>query len=116
MSKSSIIFVYLVFALMVSCVTTVKTLKKPPIIDLKAVTFEPASPSDEALISTQKHCPVGELLGSMGNPIKVTVGSSFVFLCCDGCIPYIKKNPEFLRYDGAIYSFANDNDITLFTE
>ena len=43
------------------------------------------SPSDRAAAEKQRVCPVsGDLLGSMGKPIKVIVKGQTVFLCCAG--------------------------------
>ena len=43
------------------------------------------SPSDRAAAEKQRVCPVsGDLLGSMGKPIKVIVKGQTVFLCCRG--------------------------------
>jgi YHS domain-containing protein len=53
------------------------------------------SAEDRALAEKQRICPVsGELLGSMGKPSKVTVKGRTVFLCCEGCEPKIKKDPD----------------------
>ena len=50
---------------------------------------------DEALIAAQKTCPVsGEELGSMGTPLKMTVGDKAVFLCCKGCVKAFNKDPQ----------------------
>ena len=35
-----------------------------------------------------------EPLGSMGKPLKVTVGDDAVLVCCKGCLNSVKKNPE----------------------
>lgn len=51
---------------------------------------------DQLRIAVQEICPVsGETLGSMGPPIKVTVGEAKeeVFLCCKGCLKG-QINPE----------------------
>lgn len=51
---------------------------------------------DQLRIAVQEICPVsGERLGSMGDPIKVTVGEAKeeVFLCCQGCLKG-RINPE----------------------
>ena len=54
-----------------------------------------ASSSDEELIAMQTVCPVtGKKLGSMGKPIKTTVGDETVFLCCAGCEEPLLKSPE----------------------
>ena len=48
---------------------------------------------DRELARAQKVCPVtGELLGSMGVPIKVTVDGRSLFICCEGCEEEVKKN------------------------
>lgn len=42
--------------------------------------------AEQLQIAVQKICPVtGEQLGTMGSPIRVQVGSQFVYLCCEGC-------------------------------
>lgn len=42
----------------------------------------------------QRTCPVsGELLGSMGKPIQVTVEGQDLFVCCDSCIETVKEDP-----------------------
>lgn len=41
---------------------------------------------DQALAKAQKKCPVSnELLGSMGAPVKLTIRTELVFLCCSSC-------------------------------
>jgi hypothetical protein len=56
------------------------------------------SPGDRALAEAQKTCPVtGELLGSMGIPIKVTVEGRDAFVCCEGCVDEVKNN--FAKYE-----------------
>ena len=56
------------------------------------------SPEDRALAEAQKTCPVtGELLGSMGAPIKVTVEGREAFVCCEGCVDELKNN--FAKYE-----------------
>lgn len=53
------------------------------------------SPADRDLAAKQKICPVtGQPLGSMGTPPRVVVGGQTVFLCCAGCEPELRKNPE----------------------
>jgi len=48
--------------------------------------FAKLSPEDQRLAQAQGRCPVTEdLLGSMGTPVKVTVGEEPVFLCCKAC-------------------------------
>jgi len=51
--------------------------------------------ADMALVMKQATCPVsGEELGSMGTPIKKTVGDEVVLLCCNGCSKEFDANPE----------------------
>ena len=48
-----------------------------------------------ALAKKQKTCPVSdELLGEHGKPVKISVKGQTVFLCCSGCEPAIKKDPD----------------------
>jgi hypothetical protein len=60
-------------------------------------TAEEQARHDQLRIAVQEICPVsGKKLGSMGHPVKVTVGESKeeVFLCCAGCAKG-KINPEY---------------------
>lgn len=51
--------------------------------------------SEQAAALEQKICPVSEEpIGSMGKPIKVSVESKDVFVCCEGCIDMVKEDPE----------------------
>lgn len=53
------------------------------------------SGEDRALAEKQKICPVsGELLGSMGAPVKADVKGQVVFLCCAGCEDPLQAEPE----------------------
>ena len=53
------------------------------------------SPEDAASAEKQHFCPVsGEMLGSMGAPIKVDVKGESVWICCDGCKQKILDNPD----------------------
>lgn len=53
------------------------------------------SPADKSLAENQRICPVsGELLGSMGAPIKVEVLGQQVFICCAGCKTELLEKPE----------------------
>ena len=58
------------------------------------ITVAPATKADQAAIDAQKVCPVSkEELGSMGGPLKVTLGGRSVFICCKGCAKDIKADP-----------------------
>ncbi len=49
-------------------------------------TLAKLSPEDRALVVAQKTCPItGNVLGSMGPPVKVMIDGQPVMLCCDGC-------------------------------
>jgi Cu(I)/Ag(I) efflux system membrane fusion protein len=53
------------------------------------------SAADRALANAQKYCPqTKKRLGSMGRPIKITVGGKAVFLCCESCEESAKKDPK----------------------
>ena len=53
------------------------------------------SDADRALAEKQRVCPVsGELLGTMGKPVKVEVKGQTVFLCCPDCQDKIKADPD----------------------
>jgi Cu(I)/Ag(I) efflux system membrane fusion protein len=70
---------------------------------------EAAEPSMEEMMSGLKElsaedyksameqhvCPVsGEMLGSMGAPLKVDVNGTNVWICCDGCRDKLLADPE----------------------
>jgi Cu(I)/Ag(I) efflux system membrane fusion protein len=62
-----------------------------------AAALERLSPEDRALVKNQRICPVaGMLLGSMGTPIKIDVGGTPVFICCEGCRESLLAEP--LKY------------------
>jgi YHS domain-containing protein/uncharacterized protein YceK len=64
---------------------------KPEVVEALAE----LSPEDRSLAEKQKSCPVtGELLGSMGAPIKVDVNGKPVFICCEGCKEELLKKPD----------------------
>lgn len=50
---------------------------------------------DKTLAEKQKVCPVsGELLGTMGTPIKIDVKGQPVFICCEGCKEKLLSTPD----------------------
>ena len=52
------------------------------------------SPEDAASAEKQHVCPVsGEMLGTMGAPLKVDVNGQQVWICCDGCKKPLLENP-----------------------
>ena len=62
---------------------------------LAKVNKKPDPSDDAALIAFQKICPVtGLKLGSMGDPIKLTVNEQTVFICCAGCKTPLLDSPE----------------------
>jgi len=53
------------------------------------------SATDQVAALRQRTCPVTqEPLGSMGKPIRVTVGGQSIFVCCEGCVAAVKRNPD----------------------
>jgi hypothetical protein len=55
--------------------------------------LEGLSDEDRQLVLAQRLCPVsGEPLGSMGTPLKVTVGDRSLFIYCAGCECAAKEN------------------------
>lgn len=60
-----------------------------------AAAFAELPAEDRALAEKQKICPVsGELLGTMGAPIKVDVQGQPVFICCEGCQEDLLAKPD----------------------
>ncbi len=52
------------------------------------------SPSDRESAERQRTCPVsGQLLGSMGEPIKLEVEGREVWICCAGCESALRDDP-----------------------
>ncbi len=53
-------------------------------------------PSDDAASAEkQRVCPVsGELLGTMGTPMKVDVNGRLVWICCAGCKDSLLEKPD----------------------
>ena len=57
--------------------------------------LEKLSPADQKAAEAQWLCPVqGDVLGSMGVPVKVTLNGTPVFLCCKACVAEAQKNPD----------------------
>ncbi len=53
------------------------------------------SPEDAASAEKQHICPVsGEMLGTMGAPIKLDVKGQQVWICCEGCRKELLENPD----------------------
>lgn len=53
------------------------------------------SESDRASAMKQHVCPVsGEMLGTMGEPVKLTVNDQEVWICCNGCKKDLLDNPD----------------------
>lgn len=53
------------------------------------------SAEDKVLASKQHTCPVsGDMLGTMGKPIKVSIKGTDVWICCNGCKKELEKNPD----------------------
>jgi multidrug efflux pump subunit AcrA (membrane-fusion protein) len=69
---------------------------------------------DRALAESQKFCPIltGNLLGSMGPPVKVMVDGQPVFLCCGGCKQKALDNPQQTLAKVAELKAANSAEFT----
>ena len=53
------------------------------------------TPPVVAAYGGQKTCPVtDEPLGSMGNPIPVTVKGQTIYVCCQGCVDAVQSDPD----------------------
>src|SRR5579863_10121200 len=54
------------------------------------------SDADRKLAVEQRFCPVlrDSRLGSMGTPIKLTIGGRPVFICCEGCQKRALADPQ----------------------
>jgi len=53
------------------------------------------SEADRASAEKQHICPVtGEMLGTMGRPIKLSVKGQDVWICCDGCRKSLENDPD----------------------
>lgn len=65
--------------------------------DMKGVRLLPAG--EQAIAMQQRTCPVMNTpLGSMGKPIRVTVGGRSTYVCCQGCVDSVRQNPgKYLR-------------------
>ena len=67
---------------------------EPPV----AATTEQATPNSAAKdlpYGGQKTCPVlGDELASMGTPIPVQVKGQTIYVCCNGCVNKVKKDPD----------------------
>ena len=90
------------FVCCAGCVNAVKANPAKYASGRPKITVTSATEADAALIARQKVCPVmDELLGGMGNPIKVMVGDKPIFLCCKGCIKKIQAEPA--KYLAMVY-------------
>lgn len=58
--------------------------------------LEKLSPEDRTAAESQVFCPAMEQqkLGGMGVPIKVEVEGETIFVCCQGCVKFVKDNPK----------------------
>lgn len=80
----------------VSSVTTVRP-STPEDQDAKVeAALARLSDSDRQLAHSQQYCPIlsDNRLGSMGEPVKVTIDDQPVFLCCEGCKKQALSKPK----------------------
>ena len=53
------------------------------------------SPADRASAENQHVCPVsGDILGTMGPPLKIDVNGQQVWICCEGCKADLLADPD----------------------
>ena len=53
------------------------------------------SPEDAESAEKQHICPVsGEMLGTMGAPLKIDVNGQQVWICCEGCKNKLLASPD----------------------
>ncbi len=98
-----------VYVCCAGCAGTVKADPAKYAAGRPEITVATATAADAALIKRQAKCPVmDELLGSMGQPIKVMVGDKPIFLCCKGCIKKIKAEPA--KYLAMVYPERADRE------
>ena len=56
---------------------------------------EGAAPRSTIKYGGQKTCPVmGDALGSMGEPIPVTIKGEMIYVCCRGCVRRVQADPD----------------------
>ena len=60
------------------------------------VTVTQATAADASGIAQQRICPVTrQPLGAHGPPLRVTVDGQRLYVCCQGCVAEIEKDPQF---------------------
>jgi len=77
------------------CIDIVKADSNVALQEAKA-NLAKLSAEDRKLAEAQKFCAVqeGNLLGSMGTPVRILVKGQPVFLCCEGCTKKAQSNPD----------------------
>ncbi|TWU22377.1 Archaeal TRASH domain protein [Novipirellula galeiformis] len=91
-----------VYVCCAGCVNAVKSNPAKYAAGRPEITVASATAADAALVAKQATCPVmDEPLGSMGQPVKVTIGDKPIFLCCKGCVKKIKAEPA--KYLAMVY-------------
>lgn len=94
-----------VYVCCAGCVNAVKSNPAKYASGRPEITVTSATAADAALVAKQAKCPVmDEPLGSMGQPVKVTIGDKPIFLCCKGCVKKIKAEPA--KYLAMVYGDA----------
>lgn len=84
-----------IFVCCANCAAKVRANPQPYLAKVAAerAATQPAPLSQ--LYGGQKHCPVtGEELDPAGGAIPVTVRGQTVYVCCQGCVGKVKKNPD----------------------
>ncbi len=77
------------------CINALQSTPDKYLVTASKLTFTKSGAADADAIALQEVCPVtGEPLGSMGTPIKVTGLTRDLYLCCQGCVNPLKKDPR----------------------
>lgn len=95
-----------VFVCCAGCVDAVESDPAKYAAGRPQITLATATAADAEAIDRQELCPVmDEPLGSMGTPIKLTVGDKPIYLCCKGCIKRVEADPA--KYLAMVYTGQN---------
>lgn len=63
--------------------------------------------AEQHIALQQRSCPVTKQpLGSMGKPIRVSVAGRSVYVCCQGCVDALRKNPTQYLNSGMRHSMV----------
>ncbi|MBI2827214.1 MAG: hypothetical protein HYX69_21290 [Planctomycetia bacterium] len=63
-------------------------------VAVAAVAVAPLTPADGEGIARQRTCPVTDGGFDHGDPIKLVVGNRVLYVCCEGCIEAVRRDPQ----------------------